>query len=312
MLLSCASTGSSDETTQNKSIYFINAENYLDKGNTYYQQFDYKRANEFFRDALNLYRSIDNSEGIIISCLNLSKTYLALGNLTLAEKYLTRAKNRLELSKDQTLNPLLIHIHIVGSSILIKRRDFSQANLLLALIADPVRYQSNEIKLAYIKNNVIIAIETKNTEAQQWIQKYENLMNELPADNAARKARLLRFKAAIHENHNKTKLYHDALTLYRELAHKPGIAATLEDWATFDYQKNNFKQSENKLKRALFIRISIQDTINTRKILILLQKIYLQQNSVNKANSTNFWLDKLSERKFKDWEALSREYNKFP
>lgn len=309
-LSSCTSTVVNN--TKSKSIHFINAESQLDKGNVHYNQFNYYLSINFYLDALNIYRSIDNSEGIIISCLNISKSFLAIGNLAIADKYLKKSKERFISSQDNLLRPLASHISIVESSILIKRREFNQAKSILKAISNTIHIGSDEIQLAFIKNNTIIALETKNNKANFWIQQYEAILNKSKTRNTSNKARLLRFKAA-NSNNNLLKLkhLHEALNLYREVAHKPGISATLYELAIINFQMKNIDVSTNQFERALFIRIDLKDILNTRNILNRLHKFFINENSSTKAKKALFWLDKLSNDNFNQWEHLATEFNNF-
>jgi tetratricopeptide (TPR) repeat protein len=72
-------------------------------GQAYYRQARYDLALQFFMQALNGYTSVDDSEGVAITCNMIGKTYLVTGSLDQAEEMFVRAQ-----LKAQNVSPSLV------------------------------------------------------------------------------------------------------------------------------------------------------------------------------------------------------------
>ena len=280
------------------------ANNALSIGVNHYNDSKQELAISYFNNALRDFRSIDHQYGIASSCLNLSKSHLSLGNIDTAEAYLKQAKNIIERENMASLND---HIRIIESSIAIENNQLNQAKeILQPLLANN---SNNAYTLAAMQNRTRIAIAemtaNNNGEVKQWTEKFEQQIKS-SEQNPANKARLARFKAALSSDPKEQEtLFAEALDIYRKQTNRPGIAATLQEWADVLIQQNQPEAAQDKLLRALYIRQSLQDRNNSLKTLNSLAKI-------TDDSKTKSWIEKLQNKQFKEWDGFVAAFNRFP
>ncbi|MCU7835215.1 MAG: hypothetical protein KZQ83_08145 [gamma proteobacterium symbiont of Taylorina sp.] len=310
-LLSCAMTSDTEESQQPERIR--DAENLLVRGVADYSQSDYLQAGIFFTRALHLYRSIDNPQGIVLSCINLAKTSLVTGDILRAEAFVDKAKSILHSSLLLQREHLINYLAIVDSSIKIEKMEYHAAKEILQPLLDTAYSKQSEINIAAVQNRLRIAIEEQASDAFVWMQSYSDLLQLSESPRLNQNARLLRFKAALNDNvEEQNQNYNMALNLYRQAAHRMGIAATLEEWAQQQYENQYYHAAANKLRRALFIRIELKDRRNSQAILVILQKIYRQSGNRAKEKQSVLWLEQLSSVEFAQWNNLLGDYNNYP
>lgn len=278
----------------------------LDKGVSHYENNNYAEAIDQFEKALLQYRSIDNQTGIAKSCMNLAKTYMAINNNQTAAEYLAIANT---VIKQASLDELNDHLHLLNSSLAINKGLFDHALQELT----PVLSSKNTItKLAALKNRTRIAFLQDSSDRQQWLEKYKSLQQNNAENTSSHLARILRFEAELSDiRENKTELLMRSLSISRNLADRPAIAATLTQWAQLDIEAEMFEQAEDKLLRALFIRHQLTDVKNSLMILKQLQRIYAETNN-NKQQLTNSWIKKISNAEMNDWQQLFSDFETYP
>ena len=103
-----------------------------------------------------------------------------------------------------------------------------------------------------------------------------------------------------------------ALSLYREAAHAPGIAATLSEWAAYDESDGATKNVLDKLHRALFIRTNLRDRKNSQEVLRQLATRYSHLGKTNKSERATYWQKKLDSETFEEWDAVKFEFENYP
>jgi tetratricopeptide (TPR) repeat protein len=295
-IFACASTPEPDT----RPALIISAEKSLELGVSNYTRNDFIKAQHHFERALFLYRNIDNPNGITSSYLNLAKTQLATGQTDAARDYTEKAQ--IVIMREQ-LRIFDHNLSLIKSSIAIEKEELSQAKQKLDKLLNSA-INNNAIKTAVLQNRTRIALAENDSNAQEWIKKYENSLSNNGQNSALNKARLLRFKALLKKEAATEKL-HKALDLYREVAHSPGIAATLTEWAAVNTENKDYKNAVNKLQRALFIRSNLHDRKNTKKILQQLASNYNKLGEAKKENRTNYWLKKLENKNFSEWDAAT-------
>ena len=278
----------------------------LDKGVSHYENNNYAEAIDQFEKALLQYRSIDNQTGIAKSCMNLAKTYMAINNNQTAAEYLAIANT---VIKQASLDELNDHLHLLNSSLAINKGLFDHALQELK----PVLSSKNTItQLAALKNRTRIAFLQDSSDRQQWLEKYKSLQQNNAENTSSHLARILRFEAELSDiRENKAELLMRSLSISKNLADRPAIAATLTQWAQLDIEAEMFEQAEDKLLRALFIRHQLTDVKNSLMILKQLQRIYAETNN-NKQQLTNSWIKKISNAEMNDWQQLFSDFETYP
>ncbi|MCK5002913.1 MAG: tetratricopeptide repeat protein [Gammaproteobacteria bacterium] len=297
--LLCAGCVSGPDDRQPEAIEAAN--NALSNGVSNYGKSKYELATSYFKNALRDFRSIDHQYGIASSCLNLSKTYISIGNIELADAYFKQAQRIIQRDNIKQLDD---HLRIIESSIAIENSQLAQAKETLAPLLQ--NDSNNAFTLAAVQNRTRIAhAENNNDEATQWTNTFEQKIKS-SSSNQKHKARLARFKANLSDNkETQNKHFGEALNIYRSETNRPGIAATLQEWANILIKQKKTEAAKDKLQRALYIRQSLQDRKNSLKILNSLAQI--SDNS-----KTGIWIDKLQNKQFKQWEEFVAVFNWFP
>lgn len=299
--LFCTGCVSGPDDKQPEAIEAAN--NALSNGVSNYGKSKYELATSYFKNALRDFRSIDHQYGIASSCLNLSKTYLSIGNIELAMAYLKQAQRIIQRNNIKQLDD---HLRIIESSIAIENNQLTQAKEMLAPLLQ--NDNNNVFTLAAIQNRTRIAhaeASTDKTEANKWTNSFEKKIKS-GTSSQAQKARLARFKANLSDDkETQNKHFSEALNIYRSQTNRPGIAATLQEWGDALIMQKQTEVAEDKLQRALYIRQSLQDRKNSLKILNSLAQI-------SDNNKTSVWIEKLQNKQFKQWEEFVAVFNRFP
>ncbi len=284
----------------------ISAEKSLELGVDNYNQNNFSKAEAHFNRALFLYRNTDNPTGIISSCLNIAKTKLSSGQINSARNYTQQAKIVIEREQVNGFNDRLT---LIESSIAIEDNQINEARQKLESLLNKTSSNAS-IKTAALQNRTRIAF-IENSEIANWVKRYREALNRPGQDTKLNQARLLRFEAALNPDTAKEKLS-GALSIYRETAHSPGIAATLFEWANHDNTNNDYPAAINKLQRALFIRVNLNDRKKSRKILQQLSTSYNQLGEADKSERANYWQKKLDNEFFEEWDAIRFEFENYP
>jgi hypothetical protein len=302
LLLACAS---SEQKPRPELIE--QADKTISSGVFSYNQSDYADAEKLFTRALYRYRGIDNPEGIASSCINLAKTRLSQGDTVSAKQWINSAQQIIE---NNGLNHLKSHATIVSSSIDIETQDYAAAKQLLApLLDDTDKSIDQPTRLAALQNRTRIAF-AENSEAATWTERYAS---QITANDPLYKARLARFRAALAgDDTTSSAEFNTALTIYRNQAHRPGIAATLSEWARHEIEQQHYDSAKNKLARALFIRAELMDKNKCREILDLYARTYTDTNNEEALARTLTWIKQLGNDDFSRWQELADVYGGFP
>ena len=279
----------------------------LTTGVSHYNKSKYSQAQNHFKAALNLFRSIDHREGIASSCLNIAKIHLEKNELPLAKNYLTLAE---DLITDSNISSLRDHLEITQSSLAIANKEFDLAKKLLEPLVNSE--QKNSIRLAAIQNRIRIAFEENDiNNAKRFTQLFSSSLTN--NKNSSYKARLHRFQAKLETDKTRVeKNYQQSLSIYRKHAHKPGIASTLHEWGDLLIKENDLNSAEDKVLRALFVRQSMEDENGSIRLLISLNILYKNQNNIRDSNNVIRWMNKISSGSFNQWDRFIKAFNNYP
>lgn len=281
LLLLSACSGISDTRPEliRKSEY------YLEHGVSAYENSDYVAATDFLRKALAHYRSIDNTEGILLSHINLAETALAAGNFAAAEENIDAAEKISQLSNYREFNPRL---QLMRAQVYWRQHDASNALQQLASLLPPFDEEQRSEKrpdllmLGAVTLRTDIAFSRENdahAEAKLWSHRLSLMLPQTEGNTQLHKARLLRFEAqlAYYEGDPKDALetLEEALQLYRDSAARPAIAATLTERGDMLIKLERWQEAEDELQRALYIRLWIMDRSGSQELLQKLQLVYI-------------------------------------
>lgn len=304
-LLTTACVGGAEKTAP--PTLADEADTLISKGVVQYNQADYDKAAFFFDGALNSYRGIDNPEGIASSCINLAKTSLSQGDTRQAQDWLNITST---VVRNNNLVHLEARINIIQSSIEIENQNLAAAKQsLAALLEADNKSMDKATRVAAVQNRTRVAF-LEGSDQAYWVQQFEQLAGN---GNTPQAARLERFKAELSDNHAvAAKHYQAALDIYRTLMYRPGIAATLAEWAQSDIDNNQANSANNKLERALFIRTEMKDRKHSKLILVQYRHLFKMTGMTDSLNTTNYWLSLLESDDFNQWQNLAQAYSLFP
>lgn len=293
--------------TQQKPEIVESAYRDLKAGVSNYNKSKYTLAGSYFSTALSTFRSIDHREGIASSCLNLAKVHLEKNNLKQAAEYLDIAETLVEQSDIRSLRD---HLSVTRSSLDIANNNLEDARASL----DPIvrTEKRSAVKLAALQNRIRIAFIENDIDTARSLT--NTLSASLSGDkNSTYQARLKRFEAKLSANREDAERnYQAALGIYRNHAHRPGIASTLHEWGDALIRYNEPVSAEDKLLRGLFVRQSMEDQEGSIRLLLSLNELYREQGQTNSSNRTIRWINKLSIDNFGQWKKFTRAFNRYP
>lgn len=275
----------------------------ITQGVAQYNQANYEQAGTLFEQALYRYRSIDNPEGIASAYINLAKTETSQHHLAAAQHWLDKAQ---AVIKSEHMSQLTNRIAIVASSIAIENNDFATAKARLDPLLDTAATSNNaELLTAALQNRTRIAF-AESEQAAVWTTRFEK--QATASGNHLAIARLNRFRAALATDSAQQNTYYTAaLTSYRNLAYRPGLAATLSEWAEKDITIKNYEDAENKLARALLIRADLHDRYHCQQILKQLEVVYTATGNKLKLAQAAHWQALLVAADFADWPGMLQD-----
>ena len=275
----------------------------ISNGVDQYNRANYGKAIVLFDQAMHLYRSIDNPTGIASAYINLAKTAIAQHDIERATYLLAQTHAIVDAEHLDSLNN---HLTITDSSIAIEQHDFARAKSLLEHLLDEAdKSIEPETRLAAMQNRTRIAF-AEQVDAQAWTDRYATLVSD---DRPHAQARLARFRAALSEhNQQQDAHFQHALDINRKLAWRPGIAATLSEWAERNISAQNYHGAQNKLERALLIRLDLEDNINTAEVLRKLEIVYRHLGEPGKQQRAAYWQSEVAHKGFYNWDDVMRDF----
>jgi Tfp pilus assembly protein PilF len=312
MLSACAS----GPAEQPRPELVTTPESLLQRGIKHFRDNDLVEANRNFQQALQLYRSIDDPDGIMRSCLNLAKLNTAVNNDERAAIYLDRAA---QTARTNTLPGYDQHIAILRSTLLIRQGETATA---ADMLADALQSADSTTRLAALKNRTVIAFTDNDTDRTQWLQRYRT-ENTAAGNRPSHRARILRFDAELAEDlDDQDSLLKQALAVSRQETDSLAIAATLTQWGDIimggdiALASDDLKAAEDRYLRALFIRHQFGDRTNTSRLLEKLQLVYTRQapdgDATRRLDRTRYWLDRIGQNQLADWPQLMADFDYFP
>jgi tetratricopeptide (TPR) repeat protein len=223
----------------------------------------YLEARGYFERALVQYRSVDNLEGQLDALVDLADSALGQGEYAAARTYLANADSTLVNGKFAIIAK---HIALLNAYADMQAGDNAQASTRFdKLLADPGT--STDIQQAALFGRTQVAFDLNAADTDQWLDKLGAALGKNPdAISSARYQRLQALAARKHGDiQQATTLYQSALDSYRSSYYRPGIAATLEEWADLSMAQNDWVGAHDRLHRALDIRLWMYDRTHSEK-----------------------------------------------
>lgn len=268
------------------------AEYYSQQGTSAFFNDEYPNAAKHFTKALKIYQSIDRFSGIIDSRINLIETAIAIGNFNLAQHQIKQLESDLAANNNKDI--------IQRITLLKVKIEFQQEHYLEALgLLNPLlsELKNTPLRLNILSSKARLEVMTRSPEATEWIQKFEQSLQKSEPQNERFKALLLRTQA-LHKQHNgllkeSKQLIHQALSLHHKQAYRRGIAASLQQLASVEYDEENWLKTEFYLQRALNIHLWTLNKPSAIKVLKQLIQTHQQLSNEEKVQLYSEQLRKL-------------------
>lgn len=287
------------------------SERLLERGVNAYHNSDYVGATDFFSRALTHYRSIDHRQGMLFSHINLAESALAMGQHSGAGKHLLEATSLAHELDDieQQHRTALLQAQLAWRQ---SQADHAR-QILHALLAPPEQgsKHSDTLQLAALALRCEIAFSDADADgAEQWLQGFEQAIKRSSEATPQHQARLLRFQAQQlqrqGEHEQADTLREAALAIYRETAQRPAVAATLTEQGQSLLIRQRHAEAEDRLQRALYIRIWMLDRHNSRKLLEQLAQVQALQGKDEAASQSRDYAQRIQHNSA-DWQALRQQ-----
>lgn len=285
LMQSCASTPDS------RPKALIDAEYYQQQGTNAFYNDEYSLAADQFTRALKLYQSIDDHTGMLESHINLIETSIAIGNLKSARQQLVSLNGLPGLTDRADLADLADtgsnvnyrdRVILLRVKLLFNEQKYSDAISELQPILPEFNQNDQLLKnnphnLNILSSMARFSVHTHSTESTIWLKRLELAINQKKGPTDRYQALLLRLQAS-HKQYkgdfeSSKKYINRALTIYRRLAYRRGIAASLQQLANLEVQQQHFEQADNLLQRALNIHLWTLNKKATIKVLEELIKV---------------------------------------
>lgn len=286
---------------QQRPAALVQGERYLAMGVQSFRADDYAGAANHFTQALAHYQGLDHQEGMLHSRINLAETALAVGNAAAAERHLQAAR----LLAGGEGNPRLQLLH---SSAALRQGQHDAAVDMLTPLLDGVP-RRDAIYRSALANRVDAALARDEAGVAAWVERYAAALrgDDVPAFTA----RLYRFQGELARRGGDYSgaegLLQQALELYKAIPSRPGTAATLEAWGTLLMEQQRWAEAEDRLQRALHIRLWLLDRRDTAVGLQRLAAISDATDRPQRAAAQRRWAEIVAGDGRLDWGALQRE-----
>lgn len=276
---------------------------------------DYAVAMRFFQEALVVGRGVDDGGGMARAEVNMADTALAMGTVVEARSHLLAARRLVERDGLATLAP---HLEMIAASLAIRegRRDEAIA-ILTPYLAEsspvPATNGMAEFRLAALINRIELASVGDRNQFQQWVSRYRQALAVSQAGQTDYSARLLRFEAQLAQwqgnREERDRLLRQALAIYRRSKGRPGIAAALAEWGRYLLADQAWDAARDRLDRAFFVRVDMQDRYGCEQVLTLLGALDQAVGDQQQLEETQRWQAVIRENQSRSWNRLLQMRN---
>lgn len=301
LLLLTLSLGACVSPPEQRPDAVLQGQRFLELGVQAYRGDDYANAAAHFTKALAHYQGLDDRGGILRSRINLAETSLAVGNNAAAQRHLDAAA---ALAQAEGEDNALRRVALLRSTLALKGERYDTATALLeSLLTD-----KDDIGRTALANRAAVALARQDADAAGWVQRYAAAVR---GRDAALLARSLRFEAELKQRSGDfaaaDALLRQALDGYKGIPNRTGTAATLEQWAALLAAQQQWTAAEDRLQRALNIRLWLLDRSATAGDLRQLAAANTAMGQQERAAALVRWADIVAGDGAVDWSALRRE-----
>ncbi len=300
LLLLTLSLGACVSPPEQRPEAVLQGQRFLELGVQAYRGDDYANAAAHFTKALAHYQGLDDRGGILRSRINLAETALAVGNNAAAQRHLDAAA---ALAQAEGEGEALRRVALLRATLALKAEQYDAAAALL----EPLLADRDDIGRTALANRAALALARNDADADTWVQRYA----AVAGGDAALLARSLRFQAELKQRSGDfagaDTLLRQALDGYKGIPSRSGTAATLEQWAALLAAQQQWAAAEDRLQRALNIRLWLLDRSATAGDLRQLAAVNHAMGQNERAAALTRWADIVAGDGAVDWSALRRE-----
>lgn len=282
----------------------LQGERYLTQGVLAYRTDNYPLAAAEFSHALTHYQGLDHRQGILLSRINLAETALAVGNYEAATRQVAAAQ---PLARSENDAGQQQRLELLRSSIALKQGHYATALELLTPLLE-AELADAELKRGVLANRAALALGAGDVDAADWVARFGSAVRK---DESLFNARLQRFQSQLAlrrgEPGEAETLLQAALDAYKAIPSRSGTAATLEEWGHQLAAQSRWDEAEDRLQRALRIRLWLLDRGSSAADLQIMAAINAAAGREDRAASLNRWAIIVAGNERVDWSALKRE-----
>lgn len=239
-----------------------NSQTFMATGMAAYNDNRYTEARSYFGRALMEYRSVDDQEHEADAFMDLADASLQQGDVKMGREEIAQARAVLASHPVPGLPARLTLLEAYAD--LLDKDPASAITVLDTLLADAGA--AAEVKRAGLFARTQAALDAKAADAPQWLAKLGAPQGELE------QARMDRLQA-LADTGKAPALYADALSHYQAAYHRPGIAATHEEWGALLVSQQDWKGARDHLQRGLDVRLWMDDALHSARIFDELQQV---------------------------------------
>ena len=264
-----------------------NTRNFMAEAMAAYTDNRYAEARNFFGRAYMRYRSVDDLKGETDTLVDLADAALLQGDVAAARSNLGDAQALVDGHPSLAdFKPRLVLMDAYAD---LQTDDPATARTLDALLATP--NLPPDIRRAALFARTQAAFDVRATDALQWLAKLGK-----PGTDPLDAARLERLEALAEPDTGKAAaLDAEALTQYKSVYYRPGIAAVHEEWGARLLAKRDWSGARDHLLRALHVRLWMYDASHSVHILDELVTADRALGDTAAANQDAAWAEYLKE-----------------
>lgn len=268
VLAACASQ------TDTRPLAEQQAERLLERGVAAYQQGDALTASHHFKRALAKYQGFDQRSGQLQAHLNLAASLLQLGRLEAARE---QALIAIQLAR------VLDEPEYYQQALWLQARwawlagevDLSRDYLDGLLNAEQSLAPAVELSALALRAHLALHL----ADDSSWLERFEErLAGQQAAAHQLQLRRLQAWQQGLEGDFTAAVQELEAvLAVYREQAQRPSLAATLTELGHLHQRQGELEAAEDLFKRALRVRLHMQDRHHSRQLLLDLAAVYRTQ-----------------------------------
>lgn len=283
----------------------VEGERFLALGVAAYTADDYANAAALFGKALDYYRGLDDRAHIVESRIDLAETALAVGNLAAADGQLQAAR---QIADSDGMVQAQQRLRLLQSTVEIRRGHYAAAAQQLSPLLSAADTEA-DIRSSALANRVDIALHRADDSPAPWLDRFASAVHDSRDPLLA--ARLLRFQAELKaragDDGDASTLLRQALSRYKSIPNRAGTAATLEQWGALLAAQRQWAAAEDRLQRALEVRLWLLDRADTVADLQRLAGVNEAAGHAARAAALRRWADVVAGRAAVDWSGLRQE-----